>query len=208
LKKLIGIGLICLFFGLKSELHAQVDSLSQVVAADSLIASDSTLTDSISQDTLVSPQQKILDSLKANSDIIGTVNYRAKDSIIFEIDSSKLYLYGDSDLDYVNMALKAERININWDTQTLAAQGVEDSTGKMIGEPIFSQAQEEYSAKKMIYNFKTEKGRIIGGRTAQGQDYLLSEVQSVFPMAVILLWVPSLLLVMNQNLTFIYEPIK
>lgn len=188
MRNYISIVLFGLFFILMGDLYAQIDTLSQPVSTDSLFQSDSTLAqtdsllqDSTLQDTVISREQQIVDSLRANSDLTGPVDYNARDSIIFDIDSSKLYLYGNSNLNYDQMALKAERVSVNWDTQTLSANGIEDSTGQRMGEPEFTQSGQTYSARRMIYNFKTEKGRIIGGRTAQGQDYLLSDTTKRFP---------------------------
>lgn len=180
-----------LFLGLPAALQAQIDSTEQTVLvdttlqADSLaivgdslaLAGDSTLQDSAYR----SPRQIYLDSLKVNSDITSTVEYKAKDSIIFDLDSSALFLYNDSDLNYETMNLKANKIQVKWDIQTLFAEGLEDTAGNLIGQPVFTQSGAEYGAKKIAYNFKTQKGRILGGRTAQGQDYLLSDTTKRFP---------------------------
>ena len=162
----------------------QVDSSLQESFVDSLVQADSLTVqgDSLLQDsTYKSPQEIYLDSLKATSDITATVDYKATDSIIFDLDSSTLYLYSNSDLTYDNMNLKAERIQVKWDIQTLFAQGTEDSSGNPIGLPVFMQNNTEYGARNIAYNFKTQKGRILGGRTAQGQDYLLSDTTKRFP---------------------------
>lgn len=171
--------LLCLVALPHIHLLGQVDSLAQQVYADS-VALDSLqilgIQDSLSQDSLAAnSRQQFIDSLKASSDIQSVVEYRATDSIVFDMRSSKLFMYSDADLKQAEMQLKAYEIQIDWDTQTLYAEGRTDSTGELQGQPVFTESGQEYNARAITYNFKTQKGRIIAGRTIQGQEFLLSD---------------------------------
>ncbi len=113
--------------------------------------------------------QVATDTLATRSDIDTLVVYSAKDSIIYSMKTRFMNLYGQSDLQYRTMGLKAERVNVNWDTATLFAEGVPDTadtTGKKtIGEPLLSDAGEKYDGSKVIYNFKSKKGKITVAET-------------------------------------------
>ena len=63
------------------------------------------------------------------------------------------------------------------DKQTLFAHGVKDSaSGEEIGRPQFKQDEQTYDAKEIAYNFKTQKGRVIDGRTVQGEGFIIADV--------------------------------
>ena len=63
------------------------------------------------------------------------------------------------------------------DKQTLFAHGVKDSaTGKEIGRPQFIQDEQTYNAREIAYNFKSRKGRVIDGRTVQGEGFIIADV--------------------------------
>ena len=139
-----------------------ITSFSDTSRLDSL---DAPLSDSLSGPVAANPanQQKIIDSLKANSDLVTKVDYSASDSIVFEVDSNMLYLYSESKISYEETILEAAEVQIDWGSQTMYANGIEDSTGELTGTPTFQEGEGNYEAERMAYNFKSEKGRIIGG---------------------------------------------
>ena len=116
------------------------------------------------QDSL---HQELLDSLKRSSDLKSRVNYQARDSIIFDIEGKQLLLYGEVKIIYDDIILAAERVKIDWAASTMYAQGIEDSTGQIIGQPVFEEGGQKYNADRITFNFNTRKGKIIGGRTQQ-----------------------------------------
>lgn len=137
-------------------------------------------------DTLVAPvkarsQQQIIDSLKATSDLQTKVDYSASDSIVFMVDSNMLYLYNNANLSYEETKLEAASVRVDWTNQTMYANGVPDSTGELAGTPVFQEGEGSYEAESMAYNFKSEKGRIIGGRTQDGDGYLHGKVIKRMP---------------------------
>lgn len=121
----------------------------------------------ISADTLdIAPEKK---------DIETTINYSATDSIKLDVVDQVVYLYGDAKITYGDISLEAEQIQINWLTDILSANGVEDSTGKFQGTPIFQEGDDTYIAKRIKYNFKTRKGIISEIVTRQGEGYIHGE---------------------------------
>jgi len=96
----------------------------------------------------------------------------ADDSIVQNLKQNKIYLYGNAEITYGDIDLKAAYITVNFNNNTVFAQGMKDTTGKVIGLPVFKQGNEEYKAKTIRYDFVTKKGIIHGVSTKQNQGYL------------------------------------
>ncbi|MFN4853537.1 MAG: putative LPS assembly protein LptD [Bacteroidota bacterium] len=100
------------------------------------------------------------------------VKYLAHDSMRFEVDSQRVYLYGKAEVYFEDIALKSEFIRVDLKKNLLFAHGLPDSTGKIIGNPLFTQGDQEFKAVKMTYNYKTKKGKIHDVRTKQDEGFL------------------------------------
>ncbi|ELR72709.1 hypothetical protein C900_01088 [Fulvivirga imtechensis AK7] len=146
------------------------------IAADTTINSDSTaiVTDSLATDSLKSTETP-------KSDIQTTINYSARDSINFSVDTKIVKLYGDAKIVYGTIELRADHIVIDYNKNTLSAVGREDSVGRRVGYPIFKNGAEVYETKNITYNFKTGRARITEVVTKQGEGYLHG--QTVFKNA-------------------------
>ncbi len=115
------------------------------------------------------------DSVKVSNDLTSTVVYSANDSIVFQAKTRVARLYGAADITYGDINLKADQVQVNYQTSIVDANGVKDSTGRAKGTPIFTQGAEKYQAERMRYNFKTRKGLIRQVVTQQGEGYLHGE---------------------------------
>ncbi len=93
------------------------------------------------------------------------INYTAKDSMIIDFQGNLIRLYGNAEVNYENIQLKAASIILDWNKNLITAEGMPDSSGEIAGLPIFSDQGKPYSAQKIIYNFKTKRGRIYELRT-------------------------------------------
>lgn len=131
----------------------------------------------ISADTLSLDSNKI-DSIalkeKKKGPIDLPIKYNALDSIVYDIVNSKVYLYNKAEVFYGNINLKADFIIIDQIKKTVYAKGVADSSGKVSGKPIFTDAGQVYNSEEMSYNFETKKGKIKEVTTQEGQGYLLA----------------------------------
>ena len=107
----------------------------------------------VTQDTVVIPRRE-------GSSVDARVDRIASDSIVQDLINRKVYLYGDAVVKYGDITLKAEIIEVDFSTNTVYARGREDSTGKMIGNPEFTEGKQTFKAKTMSYNFDTGKGII------------------------------------------------
>jgi len=119
----------------------------------------------VTQDTSVVPRTQ-------RSSVDAKVDRFASDSIVQDLINKKVYLYGDAVIKYQEITLKAEIIEVDFNTNTVFAYGREDSTGKLIGNPEFTEGKETFKAKKMTYNFDTEKGIIQQVLTEDDQGFL------------------------------------
>ena len=125
------------------------DTIPPEVALDSL-SSDSL---AVAADTL-RPQQQ--------GDIETTIKYTADDSTLMDTRGKRVLLYGNAQVDYGEISLKADYIELDWTTNMLTARGREDSTGTVVGLPIFKEGATEYQTQEIRYNFKTRKAFITG----------------------------------------------
>jgi len=115
------------------------------------------------------------DSVAVKGDLETTVKYFARDSIVLSVDGKHAYLYGKSKIDYGDIHLSAERIEIDYERNLLIADPVVDSTGKMIGKPIFEEGTEKYETTHIKYNFKTKKAYILGVVTEESEGFMHGE---------------------------------
>lgn len=101
--------------------------------------------------------------------------YQAEDSIVYDIDNKKMYLFTKAAMKYQKTELEADSVHFDWNTFTLYANGKPDSTGEKTGKPIFKESDKEYKAGRMAYNFKTKRGKVYEVYTQEGEAYLQSQ---------------------------------
>lgn len=126
-------------------------------------------------DTL-SPDSLIFESNEdGQSDLEDEVKYHAEDSVLYDAANSRVYLYHNAKVEYTNLTLTAEYIEIDLSKSVAYAKGIPDSTGKLKGKPVFLQGAEKYEANSMAYNFKSKRAKIQGVVTQQGEGYIHGE---------------------------------
>jgi hypothetical protein len=136
---------------------------------------DSTLSDSVSISGIPSDSLYLTDTLAnktPNSDIESVINYTARDSIRFDVATRNIFLFGDADIDYGTIDLKSEQIEIDWNSNLVTATGIRDSTGKLIGKPVFKDKTDEFQADTINYNISTKRGLIIAAVTQEGEGFI------------------------------------
>ena len=99
----------------------------------------------------------IVDSLSLADDLKAKVKYDANDSIVYDLINSKVFLFGKAKVDYEDIHLEADYIEINFNNKTLYSHGLPDSSGQLAGKPIFKQGGETFKAETISYNFDTKK---------------------------------------------------
>ncbi len=133
----------------------------------------------VAGDTLRAPAQSRAESagtsadtlkpVESRSGIDSIVTYTAADSIHYALQNRKMYLYGKGDIKYRELGLKADAIDVDWNTSILSARGVADTSDsagtRMKGQPILTDGGETYNGSAVTYDFKTKKGKIVLGKT-------------------------------------------
>jgi len=104
------------------------------------------------------------------------VDCRSLDSLIFDIETQKVYMYQQAEIDYQTTNLKADYVEIDFSKSLAYARGRNDSTGKLVGTPIFKEGDAEFNAKEMSYNYETEQGIIKDVGTQEGDGFLHGDV--------------------------------
>lgn len=110
-------------------------------------------------------------NVKSRSGLDTVVIYSGKDSVVMNLKSRVMRLRGNAKLEMKDQKLEAEVIELNFDENTLSAEGLADSNKKIIGFPHFTEKGEEYFGEKIKYNFKTKKGLITLGETEMGEGF-------------------------------------
>jgi len=109
----------------------------------------------------------------AAGDIDTVVVYTATDSLVFFPDTRTMSIFGAGSIRYRELGLKAENIDIDWNTSTLYARGVPDTadtSGKGYrGLPDLIDGGDTYHGNEVSYNFRSKKGKINVGETAIGE---------------------------------------
>lgn len=122
------------------------------------------------------------DSVVAPAGLDTVVVYQSADSIWFSFGTKTMDMYGPSTLTYGSVNLEANRINIDWTTSMLTADGAPDSSGATAGYPEFTDSGEEYRGTRVYYHFKTKKGRVLTGKTEMGDGfYRGDQIKKVTP---------------------------
>ena len=128
--------------------------------------------DSIILQQFENKDSSVVDSLTLADDLKAKVKYDASDSIVYDLNNSKVFLFGKAKVDYKDIHLEADYIEINFSNKTLYSHGLTDSSGQIVGKPVFKQGGETFKAETISYNFDTKKGKIISITTQEGDSYI------------------------------------
>lgn len=142
----------------------QLDSLERAIYLHNKAIDDSIRKDSLNR-------------MKSNG-ITSPVHYQSDDSMVYLSSTKKAYLYGNVNVKYENMDLKAEKVDMSQQSSIVHATGVwADSTQtELDGTPVFQMGQDTYESDTMTFNFKTKKGIIKNVTTQQDDGFLISKV--------------------------------
>ncbi|PWJ42719.1 putative LPS assembly protein LptD [Sediminitomix flava] len=103
------------------------------------------------------------------------------DSSWTDVINQEMVLYNNAEIVYGSKVLKASEIRVNFATNTVTALGIPDSTGVLVGQPVFKDGPAVYNAREMIYNLQTEKGLIRGIVTEEGDGIVQSRLMKKTP---------------------------
>jgi hypothetical protein len=104
------------------------------------------------------------------------ITYSAQDSTIADFENQKVFMYKKGVVNYQNIELKADYIMLNFATKEVYAEGLPDSTGAIVGTPVFKMGEDEFESKTLNYNFETQKAIITDVKTTQGDGFVHSDI--------------------------------
>ncbi len=150
---------------------------------DTLFVPDTLTTDpdTLPADTLI----RLPSTLKQKEQFSAPVRYKAADSIRLVLDSNLVHMFRGCNLGYEKITLESDYVRIAFDDKLLYARGLPDSTGRLAGNPRFTEGGEEFRAREMKYNFDTRKGLIYQVITQDGDGYLHGELIKKLPNDII-----------------------
>jgi len=123
-------------------------------------------------DTLVVDSLNIPQKASSLDDI---VEYNSTDSLRFDIKNHKVYLFKKGVIDYGDINLVGDYVEIDFNTSELFSEGVENEEGNIEGTPVFKEKDKSFESKKLRYNFETKVGIITGVKTEEGDGFLLGD---------------------------------
>ena len=156
--------------------------------ADTLVNDSVATPDTVKMDSLqlavFNYNKAIDDSLRLDSlnkarpnGIEAPVKFTANDSIVYDAITKDAFLYGESKVDYQDMNLSSEKVQMTLNTSLVYATGAVDSTETkgMKGTPVFKMGSDQYESDTINYNFKSKKGYINNVYTEQEDGYIRSQ---------------------------------
>lgn len=102
------------------------------------------------------------------------VQYESADSMIYDLVERKVYMYDNAEVFYEQYNLKAGYIEFNFLTNIATATCLIDSAGNEVQCPFFDDKTQQFTCRRIEFNFKTKKGKIYDASTQQGDGYLVS----------------------------------
>jgi len=156
------------------QLNQKSGKISEIPVPVPVFANDSI--PNLVKDTIsVSSVVQRVDSV-AKPMLEASITYSAVDSIIPDFENQKMYMYKKGVIKYQGIELKADYIMLDLVKKEVYAEGLPDSTGTIVGEPIFKDGNEEFESKTLRYNFETQKGIITDVKTSQGDGLVQGEL--------------------------------
>ena len=111
----------------------------------------------------------------SNKSLDNIIKYSAND-IDYQISDETTHLVGNAQVDYTDMTLTAGFIGVNWKTNILDAlpKVANDSISREIKPTIKEGRQEPMYGNTMKYDLKTQRGKILFGKTKAEDGYYSS----------------------------------
>ncbi|MDX1419699.1 MAG: putative LPS assembly protein LptD [Rubricoccaceae bacterium] len=151
---------------------------------DSLAVSDgpSSLTDTLVTPAPESPPLGVRVAPPASGGLDRPVTYAARDSLRIVLAgrdttaSDRATLYGDVTAKYEEATLTAGVLELDFERQQMRAlPALPDSAGQPV-PARFEQGSDGFSGDELVYNLETQRGRVVGARTAIEEGFLLGGV--------------------------------
>lgn len=120
---------------------------------------------------VVSPKDTIKLQKEQLEDIV-----RAKaDNIRNDLPKKMSYLNSKAEVNYQDMKINADYIQIDWNKGMIFARGKIDSTGRVTEPAIATQGGKKYEYTSFNYNYKTKQAVAFDARTEENEGVIVAE---------------------------------
>jgi len=135
---------------------------SNKVSGDTLfiLLSDS----SISDITVTGGAEGKFTPAKHDADIDFPIDYKAE-LIAYSMQNETTLLRKNATIDYGNMAMQAGQVGVYWRQNLLRARSLTDTLGASDFPVLKQTGQEDFNGQTMIYDLKSQRGKVAAGRT-------------------------------------------
>jgi hypothetical protein len=131
------------------------------------------------RDSVPAPRDSVrtgMQNIRISKDGLDTeVEYGAQDSMWLDVRKKQVHLYGGASVKYGTMSIKAGYILLDYNLNELSAQGFPDTSGQVAGLPDFKDRDQAFTADRLRYNFRSQKGIIYTARTKQEDLYVIGD---------------------------------
>ena len=100
------------------------------------------------------------------------VSYSASDSVVLDVPTKKVTLYNKANTKYKDLDLTGSIIVLDQPRSLVIATYTKDSLGNVVGLPKFVQAENNFTADTIVYNFETQKGITKNTYMQSGEMYV------------------------------------
>ncbi len=111
----------------------------------------------------------------SKSALDGMINYTGADSVVYDIEAGKTYIYKKGQITYKTYVLKADYIEFDWQDKTIIARQLTDTVGNKTALAYFKEGDDEFTSEDISYNFGTQKGAIYYFRKQEGEGYITAD---------------------------------
>ncbi len=84
-----------------------------------------------------------------------------------DLAQKKIFMYVQAKVNYEDIELTADYMEMSIDRKEVYARGRKDSTGQITGKPVYKDGEETYETAELRYNFETRKAWVMDIRMKQ-----------------------------------------
>lgn len=146
------------------------DPISPKIDSDTTISAPSR-----GERTIATPSSTDTTARKSSERFLDSpIEGTSRDSLIFDAKNNLVYIYGEGDVKYQTMEMKADYMRMGMESRELFAKGLPDSVG-VLSEPQFTDGGTTYTMDSINYNTRSSKAKIYGVASQQGEGFLLGD---------------------------------
>ncbi|WP_395093520.1 putative LPS assembly protein LptD [Vaginella massiliensis] len=100
---------------------------------------------------------------------------RASEDEVHDRKKNITYLLRNAKVDYNDMQIEAEYIEIDWNSGDVYAEGKRDTIGNVVTRTVFTQGQNKFEQDAFKVNFKTKVGIAYNVRLEEGEGVIVGD---------------------------------